>query len=67
MARSGRFLRDLAACAGTRGIAAITLAGLGAFLENFGVVLLVPIFAVITGTEESAGRRQIAVDAINVG
>jgi ABC-type multidrug transport system fused ATPase/permease subunit len=53
-----RFVRDLAAFAGARGIWAALLSALGALLENVGLVLLIPILAVVVRGEKGNGRWQ---------
>ncbi len=58
-ARYARFARDFARFAGRRGAVAVVFVALGAFLEGIGLVLLIPILAVVTDT---GGRRGFAVE-----
>jgi ABC-type multidrug transport system fused ATPase/permease subunit len=57
LASAARFVRDFARFAGKRLVWAASLAGLAALFENVGLVLLVPILAVVTGASKQ-GRLQ---------
>lgn len=51
-----RFLREFAAYAGRRGIAATVLVALGAVLEGLGLVLIVPLLGIVIGSPQAGGR-----------
>ncbi len=50
-----RFLRDFIQYGGSRLGGAAILVGLGAFVEGLGILMLVPLLAMVTGTGEAGG------------
>src|SRR5665647_1397004 len=59
-----RFLREFAAYAGRRGIAATVLVALGAVLEGLGLVLIVPLLGIVIGSPQAGGRLGILTLAV---
>jgi ATP-binding cassette subfamily C protein len=59
-----RFLREFAAYAGRRGIAAGVLVALGAVLEGLGLVLIVPLLGIVIGSPQAGGRLGILTLAV---
>lgn len=55
ISRTAQLVRDFASYAGRRGITAVVFVTLGAFLESIGIVLLVPLIAVVLGTGSESG------------
>ena len=53
-------MRDFSRYAGRRGVVAVVFVTLGAFVESAGIVLLVPILAIVTDTGGTHGRLQEA-------
>lgn len=63
MATLHRFLRDFARFAGSRGIVAIILVGLGAVLEALSLAVIVPLLSIAIGSDISSGRMGRTVTA----
>ena len=55
MAQAWRFLGDFARFSGRRLAGAAILVGLGALVEGLGILMLVPLLAMVTGTGEAGG------------
>ena len=52
------FLRDFARFAGRKGIVAALFVGAGALLEGLGLVLIIPLIAIVTAADTTAGRLE---------
>jgi hypothetical protein len=61
-----RFLRDLAAFAGRRGIVAVVLVGLGAILEALSLVLIVPLLSITIGSDVSDRMGHLVTAAFGI-
>ena len=55
VAQAWRFLGDFARFGGRRLAGSATLVGLGALVEGLGILMLVPLLAMVTGTGEAGG------------
>jgi ATP-binding cassette subfamily C protein len=64
LASAGAFVRDFLDYAGRRSILAVLLVGAGALVEGLGLVLLVPLLALVFSSERTGGRLHATVLAI---
>jgi ABC-type multidrug transport system fused ATPase/permease subunit len=62
--RAAEFARDFARYSGKRGVLAAVCVALGAVLEGVGVVLLIPILAVVVDTGPRSGRMMAAASRL---
>jgi ATP-binding cassette subfamily C protein len=64
LASAGAFTRDFLDYAGRRSLLAVLLVGAGAVVEGLGLVLLIPLLALVFSTERTGGRLHAAVLAL---
>jgi len=63
-ARSADFVRDFAHYSGRKGVAAAVLLGFGALLESVGLVLLIPVLAVVLDNGRKGGMFEAAASRL---
>ena len=59
-----KFLHDFVVFAGRKGIAAAIFVAMGAMVEGIGLILVVPLLAIVIGTGLTGGRLEKAMQAL---